>query len=117
MGCNGGRMGSAWYFLEHTGLPADSCVPYTSGDGKCPWSCPSKCADGSEFKLYKVKDTKHYGSVEAIKTAIMTGGPVEGAFTVYQDFMQYKSGVYKHTSGSMLGGHAIKIVGWGNEDG
>ena len=23
MGCNGGRMGSAWYFLEHTGLPTD----------------------------------------------------------------------------------------------
>lgn len=110
-------MGSAWYFLEHTGLPSDSCVPYTSGDGKCPWSCPSKCADGSDFKLYKVKDTKHYGSVDAIKTAIMTSGPVEGAFTVYQDFMQYKSGVYKHTSGSMLGGHAIKILGWGNEDG
>lgn len=99
MGCDGGRMGSAWYFLEHTGLPSDSCVPYTSGDGKCPWSCPSKCADGSDFKLYKVKDTKHYGSVDAIKTAIMESGPVEGAFTVYKDFMEYKSGVYKHTSG------------------
>ena len=31
--------------------------------------------------------------------------------------MQYKSGVYKHVSGSMLGGHAIKIIGWGNEGG
>lgn len=48
----------------------------------------------------------------------MTYGPVEAAFTVYSDFPTYKSGVYKHGSGtSALGGHAIKILGWGVEDG
>jgi len=26
-------------------------------------------------------------------------------------------GVYQHVSGGMLGGHAIKILGWGVEDG
>lgn len=26
------------------------------------------------------------------------------------------AGVYKHTSGEMLGGHAIRILGWGMED-
>ena len=31
---------------------------------------------------------------------------------VYADFMTYKSGVYKHTTGDYLGGHAIKIIGW-----
>ena len=47
----------------------------------------------------------------------MANGPVQGGFTVYEDFMHYSGGVYKHTTGSMLGGHAIKIIGWGNEDG
>jgi len=47
----------------------------------------------------------------------MTNGPAEAAFTVYEDFLTYKSGVYKHTSGSALGGHAVKIMGWGNENG
>jgi len=47
----------------------------------------------------------------------MTHGPVEASFTVYADFPTYKSGVYHHTTGSALGGHAIKIVGWGNEAG
>jgi len=42
---------------------------------------------------------------------------VEAAFTVYADFPQYKSGVYKHTTGSALGGHAIKILGYGTEGG
>jgi len=27
------------------------------------------------------------------------------------------SGVYKHVSGSVLGGHAIRVLGWGVEDG
>ena len=47
----------------------------------------------------------------------MQYGPVTGAFEVYSDFPNYKSGVYHHTTGSLLGGHAIKIIGWGTEDG
>ena len=47
----------------------------------------------------------------------MNHGPIEVAFTVYQDFLTYKTGVYHHTSGSALGGHAVKMVGWGVENG
>ena len=38
---------------------------------------------------------------------------METGFVVYEDFMNYKSGVYHHVSGKMLGGHAVKIIGWG----
>ena len=41
----------------------------------------------------------HYGEtaysvrgVENIQTEIMTNGPVEASFSVYQDFLSYKSG-------------------------
>jgi len=50
-------------------------------------------------------------------TEIFTHGSVEAAFTVYSDFMSYKSGVYKHTTGTEEGGHAIRILGWGVENG
>lgn len=40
----------------------------------------------------------------------MTNGPVEGAFTVYVDFLHYKGGVYQHSHGLPLGGHAIRWV-------
>jgi len=43
-------------------------------------------------------------------------GPIEVAFTVYEDFLAYKSGVYQHESGDELGGHAVKILGWGVEN-
>jgi cathepsin B len=33
--------------------------------------------------------------------------------TVYEDFEAYSSGVYQHKTGKSLGGHAIKMVGWG----
>merc|ERR1712157_606070 len=36
---------------------------------------------------------------------------------VYSDFPTYKSGVYRHTSGSYLGGHAATLVGYGELNG
>jgi len=44
---------------------------------------------------------------------IYSNGPVETAFTVYEDFLSYMGGVYKYTWGDELGGHAVKIIGWG----
>ena len=29
--------------------------------------------------------------------------------------MNYASGIYEHTTGSQLGGHAVKIVGYGTD--
>lgn len=35
-------------------------------------------------------------------------------FDVYSDFEYYTGGVYHHTgAGKPVGGHAVKIVGWG----
>ena len=48
---------------------------------------------------------------------IMSGGPVETAFTVYSDFEDYAGGIYQHITGEKAGGHAVKIVGWGVEAG
>nr|CAH04630.1 cathepsin B [Suberites domuncula] len=144
MGCNGGYLGAAWRYFEHTGLVTggqynskEGCQPYliascdhhvvgkkqpcASKEEHTP-RCSKTCEAGYDVSFEK---DKHFGasaysvrsSVEAIQTEIMTNGPVEGAFTVYADFPTYKSGVYQHTSGAMLGGHAIRILGWGTENG
>jgi len=55
--------------------------------------------------------------MEQIQTEILKNGPVEAAMMVYDDFLLYKSGVYHHVHGLMLGGHAVKILGWGSENG
>ncbi|CAF0937081.1 unnamed protein product [Brachionus calyciflorus] len=142
-GCNGGYPQSAWEYWVRTGIVTggnwnsnEGCKPYSiqacehhvngtrppcQGEQPTP-KCQKQCR--SEYPTPFVED-KNYGksaysvsSKEAqIQTEIMTNGPVEGAFTVYADFLNYKSGVYKHTTGSQLGGHAIKVLGWGVENG
>ena len=47
----------------------------------------------------------------------MEYGSVTASFTVYEDFVSYSSGVYKYTSGRALGGHAVEVVGYGEEGG
>jgi cathepsin B len=143
MGCNGGFPPMAWHWWVWSGLVTGSnytdksgCSPYkippcdhhTTGRFKpcgkivpTP-SCEKKCIDGypksyNEDKHYGAKTYRVSSKVEAIQREIMTNGPVEAAFTVYADFVSYKSGVYKHTTGGALGGHAIKILGWGTENG
>lgn len=69
--------------------------PCTEG-GKTP-KCVKKCRDGYNKSYY---NDKHYGSVayavhsdtQKIQMEIMKHGPVEGAITVYDDFLSYKSG-------------------------
>eukprot|EP00656_Telonema_subtile_P028876 TRINITY_DN315_c0_g1_i2.p1 TRINITY_DN315_c0_g1~~TRINITY_DN315_c0_g1_i2.p1 ORF type:complete len:380 (-),score=90.86 TRINITY_DN315_c0_g1_i2:179-1318(-) len=95
------------------------------GAAGCPQqtspSCPSKCDAGSSGSFsdkYTFSGQTQSASGETeIQKAIMTGGPVETAFTVYVDFANYVSGIYHHVSGGVDGGHAVRIVGWGVEGG
>ena len=36
---------------------------------------------------------------------------------VYEDFFLYTSGVYRSTSGDLVGTHSVKLIGWGTLDG
>jgi cathepsin B len=55
----------------------------------------------------------YLNTIDEIKGDIYTYGSVTAAFLVYEDFLTYKAGVYRHVTGKSLGGHAIKIIGWG----
>jgi len=87
-------------------------------------SCSSACDSNSTYAVPYTSDKKMFASsysiaadVTQIQAEILKNGPVEASFTVYADFPQYKSGVYQYTTGDELGGHAIKILGWGTEGG
>jgi len=122
MGCSGGQLPAAWKYLENTGIVSDKCFPYGAGNGDAP-SCEASCQDGETFATSKHKAKNYYKlkTVEDIQKDIMTNGPVQAAFRVYKSFMSYKSGVYQRDWWKIwdmiMGGHAIKIVGWGTMDG
>jgi C1A family cysteine protease len=48
---------------------------------------------------------------------LVEGGPVYIAFLIYEDFFVYGEGIYQYTTGDFMGGHAVKVVGFGEEDG
>jgi hypothetical protein len=112
----------AWDYIDKNGLVTDACMPYTSGDDSHTGNntCSSTCLDtgktvsSSVYKCPPGYEANVYETVDEVKTAIRTLGAVESAFTVYADFMHYKTGVYKHMTGAMEGGHAIKVVGYGH---
>lgn len=103
-------------------------VPPTPEHPSCPskeYATPSpfhSCSESgyqTSFAQDKVKTSSAYGlrGEKNIQNDIMTFGSVTAAFTVYEDFPSYKSGVYQHHSGKALGGHAVKMMGWGLENG
>lgn len=112
-GCNGGTLDAAWSFIQTNGIPTYNCVPYQGVDG----TCSSRCSDGSAPVFYKTSDVYYYSGPDSIQTGIITSGPVETIFQVYQDFMSYTSGVYVHTWGNTVGAHAVKMLGWGVSSG
>jgi len=116
-GCSGGEPISAFIYTAEWGLPKDSCFPYTAGSGTAP-PCASSCVNGDPFTLYYnyLSSIHWHLRVDWIQEAIFTNGPVEACFTVYEDFLEYESGVYVYKTGDELGGHCIKLVGWGVEN-
>jgi len=103
MGCNGGYIFMVWSYLESKGLVPDSCYSYFSGiNGDDTKGCKSKCDDGSAFpERRKCKGKSvHPTTPDKIRQEVYENGATELAFTVYQDFMNYESGVYEHKTGS-----------------
>merc|ERR1719305_1038811 len=88
---------------------------------QCPKKCDSESAgthvDFETDKLSFQGEVSTASGEEEIMHAIMTGGPVETAFMVHSDFENYVSGIYHHVTGEIAGGHAVKIVGWGVDNG
>ena len=141
-GCDGGYPAYAWNYWKNTGIvtgglygDTDTCQPYFLPpcdhhvDGKygpCPDTtntpkCVRNCDDGNHADytsdLTKGSSAYSVSGESNIMQELYESGPVEASFTVYEDFLTYKSGVYQHVTGSALGGHAIKMIGWGVENG
>lgn len=68
-------------------------------------------------KLYGKKIISIFDGEKHIMSEIFLNGPVQAVFLVKLDFFNYKSGVYIPVDeGEPVGGHAVKIIGWGVEN-
>ncbi|CAH1260857.1 unnamed protein product [Diabrotica balteata] len=134
-GCGGGDPEKAWEYWQETGISTGGL--YGSNQGCRPYSlfpcstscnikydtpaCKHKC-DNPELNYtseltFGEGSVNYFNSVEDIKKEILTNGPVEASFAVYRDFFCYKTGVYQHVAGDLQNGHAVRVLGWGEENG
>lgn len=136
-GCGGGDPALAWLYWSTSGLVSDTCQPYPFPKCEhhipknhyppCPQnayptpSCPSPATSCSNSNA---TSTLHYGNKswslmgeDDFKRELFSTGPLEVTFSVYKDFLSYKSGVYESDLQNYLGGHAVKLVGWGTLNG
>ena len=138
-GCFGGFPAMAFTYWKNEGIPTGglygdttTCKPYflppcdnymtQCEDYVDTPTCEETCQEGypktlEEDKTYGISSYSIKG-VDNIMKEIYENGPVEATFLIYEDFGDYDSGVYQHVTGSSLGAHAVKILGWGvNEEG
>lgn len=146
-GCTGGYPYRAFDYITRYGIVTgghyadnSTCLPYPfppctgskrSNYKECrtghfkPPACTKTCQ--SEYGTNWVQDKKYAKASSvialvknpvAMQQEILLNGPmVLSAMEIYEDFMYYKGGVYKHVKGGYLGLHAIRVIGWGVDNG
>ena len=89
------------------GVTFEEYYPYTAGDQNC-----TGLSGSWQNKMAKIATLPKMASPAAMKEHIATRGPLAACFVVYQDFFSYSSGVYRHVTGGVAGGHCVSLVGY-----
>ncbi|XP_047024477.1 cathepsin B-like [Helicoverpa zea] len=141
LGCIRGVHTAAWLYWKQVGLVSggnyktnDGCKSYKippglNGTSNAPYFKEtvdaSQCVTTCDSNFIDYRENKRHGknaysigyNEDQIKLELFKNGPVESVMAVYTDFLSYKNGVYNQTQGHLLGHHAVKILGWGVENG
>jgi len=115
MGCLGGFPSLAWDFFHKEGVVSASCMPYNlSKQLLCPLTPCEPKALRSRHKVKRSYQVFGGDSFDGIRHELVANGPVQATFAVFEDFMHYTGGVYRHVAGRKLGLHAVKVIGFGS---
>ena len=121
--------------LIKNGTVTEECLPYSSGSGTITDTCPEKCKNGSDLKIYHsqnaysteslIKDiNSYYNIVTLIIDQLINKGPVVSRISLYQDFgklmnapMRCPNEIYKYDGTSpLISRHALVIIGYNYSD-
>jgi len=123
LGCNGGIVGTVFLDMNKYGIVPETCVPFEARDMNCPTRCSNGSAITEDMKIRPARYVSPYDkdnkrNVEAIQKEIMLNGPVATSFLVFEKFMTLDKSIYiRQASEKFKGGHMVRIIGWGVENG
>jgi C1A family cysteine protease len=98
---------------HNIGITFEDYFPYTPGNSggytlNADW--PNRLARVSSWASLT-------SNAAAMKAYISTKGAITACFFVYQDFFSYRSGVYRHVTGGLAGGHCLTLIGYDDAQG
>lgn len=107
----GRRCNNGWYVTAglqacQQGVADEDCFRYGDSDREC-----SLCRDWQQ-RVTRISGHTRLANSSDMRSWLSSRGPVVTAFTVYEDFFSYSSGIYSHVTGGAQGGHAVLCVGY-----
>lgn len=122
-------------YIASKGVVTEACMAYQRCDqtiASCACPTGARCTGPAGSQIYQasygtatvvwadranaILDT--YQTTLNMKRAIIEHGPLVTGVYLYSDFDFYVNGIYQRSAGSSFkGGHAIAVVGWGEENG
>ena len=91
-------------YINYNGITEENCNPYSASEGTYIESCiENKCkVKNTEIFTYKanitfiiIKESNSNEKILLIKDNIVKYGSIVGVFSYFEDFIYYKSGIYK----------------------
>lgn len=98
-------------FLVNHGVPDEACWSYPREKKMYPknTTCPNWKDRAVKIKSWEFLPQNN---ITAIKESLVNNGPVPVHLHVYEDFMYYMGGIYKHRWGESVALHLVCIVGY-----
>jgi len=114
--CRGGWPDEALKYIRDTGVPEETCFPYTGGDCVC-----TPCPDWAENPWKIVGYAYVPSTTDDFKYALQTYGPISVVLSAPDDWFYYSGGVYEPAwsdeNGVGWANHAVILVGWNDSEG
>ena len=117
-GCMGGYLLTSIDYLMVEGTVSSTCKAYQGERSRCDYRCDQGLHEKDPYEKYycSVGSLKILTEVEDMKREISTNGPMMFGLMIYEDFMNYNKGIYKHITGDVVSGHAMKAIGYGVDE-
>lgn len=108
-GCDGGMPEAFNWVKAPKGAPLNSDYPYTAQDGSCKMA--GKVIAGQIQEWHYIGESDRLPTIDEMKKAIYTYGPISVTVCANGPFVSYTSGIYNACS-QCTTNHMTDLVGW-----